>query len=50
MDQTKLNEVIRLHALYLASDGAEGKRADLSGANLSGAYLTDADLTGAVRS
>ncbi|MDH5527205.1 MAG: pentapeptide repeat-containing protein [Nitrospirota bacterium] len=50
MDQTKLNEVIRLHALYLASDGAEGERANLSGADLRRADLFDADLSGAIRS
>jgi len=45
MDQTKLNEVLRLHALHLASDGVEGERANLTGADLRGAYLFGADLT-----
>ncbi|MDH5527207.1 MAG: pentapeptide repeat-containing protein [Nitrospirota bacterium] len=47
MDQNELNEVVRLHALYLASDGAEGERANLRWADLSDADLSDADLAGA---
>jgi uncharacterized protein YjbI with pentapeptide repeats len=49
--RTKLDEVLRLHGLWL--DGAEGGvRADLTGAiltgaDLTGAELTDVDLTGA---
>jgi hypothetical protein len=51
-----LKEVLRLHALWIASDaagvranlsGAYLSRANLRGANLSGAYLSDANLRGA---
>jgi hypothetical protein len=41
-----LKEVLRLHALWLASDAA-GARAYLSGADLSRANLSRADLSGA---
>ena len=46
MTQEELNEVIRLHGLWLKSDAA-GKRATLTGAILDGANLTRATLTGA---
>jgi len=56
MDKDKLDEIVRLHGLWL-NNAEEGVRADLrdaslrgaylSGANLSGAYLNGADLRGA---
>ena len=51
MERTELDEVLRLHALWLA-DNTEGKRADLhyadlSEADLSGAVLSEANLRGA---
>ena len=52
MKQDELNEVIRLHGLWLNDDYDGGKRADLRdadlyGANLYGANLRDANLRGA---
>ena len=47
MDAEKLKEVLALHKVWIDSDGAEGKRADLSGADLRGADLRGADLSGA---
>ena len=44
MTQEELNEVLRLHKQWLKSDCAEGKRANLNGADLSGANLNGADL------
>ena len=44
MNQNELNEVLKLHKLWLNSDGEEGKRADLSSADLRGADLRNADL------
>ena len=46
MDKDKLQEVLRLHGLWLAGDPA-GERANLSRANLSGANLSGANLSGA---
>ena len=46
MKQTKLNEILRKHKLWLDRD-ENGSRADLSGANLSRANLSRADLSGA---
>ena len=43
MIQSELNEVLRLHKLYLAGDPA-GKQADLHGADLRGANLHWANL------
>ena len=43
MTATELQEVLRLHGLWL-DDDPEGVRADLSGANLSGADLRGDDL------
>ena len=47
MKQDELNEVIRLHGLWLNDDYDGGKRADLRGADLHGADLRDANLYGA---
>jgi len=43
MDAIELNEIIRLHGLWLAGNDG-GVRANLSGANLSGANLSSAIL------
>ena len=43
MNQEQLNKILSKHKLWI-DGGAEGIRADLSGAGLSGAYLRDADL------
>ena len=47
MTKEKLDEILRQHRLWLSSNGAEGTKADLSGANLSWANLTGANLRGA---
>ena len=46
MDAQKLNEVLRLHKLWILRDPA-GIRANLGGANLRWANLSGADLSGA---
>ena len=46
MTQTELNEIVRLHNLWLIGD-EEGKKANLRGADLRGADLREADLRGA---
>ena len=46
MEQKKLDEILRLHKMWLNGE-EEGKRADLRGADLRGADLWDADLRGA---
>lgn len=46
MEQKKLDEILRLHKMWL--EGKEGgERANLQGANLRDADLRDADLRGA---
>ena len=52
MNQAELNTILADHAVWLASKGASGVRADLTGAvlryaNLSAANLSHADLSGA---
>jgi uncharacterized protein YjbI with pentapeptide repeats len=57
LTQTELDEILRLHTIWLDSEGREGKYADLSytdcsklsfrEANLAGANLPWTDLTGA---
>ena len=47
MGNDKLNEVLKEHKLWLETEGKEGQRADLSGANLEDADLRKADLRGA---
>ena len=42
-----LEHILEQHRIWLRSDGSEGKRADLCGANLQGADLEDANLQGA---
>jgi|TARA_R110000744_G_scaffold45106_1_gene100320 uncharacterized protein YjbI with pentapeptide repeats len=41
----ELEIVLKNHALWVDSDGSEGKRADLTGVDLTCADLTGADLT-----
>ncbi len=48
ISKRELGEILELHLLWLASNQAEGKRADLSGAQLQGADLTGADLRQAI--
>ena len=47
MKASLLNEILDQHRLWLDTNGVQGKRADLEGANLLGAKLKDADLEGA---
>jgi Pentapeptide repeats (8 copies) len=47
MEQSKLNQILDKHKLWLETNGAEGKRANLTGANLTGANLEGANLSGA---
>ena len=42
-----MEEILENHRKWLETDGKEGKRADLTGANLRGANLSGADLRGA---
>lgn len=44
MEQEKLNEILQAHKKWLDSNGEEGARADLRGANLRDADLRDANL------
>ena len=48
MNQGELNEIVADHAEWLATAGAHGARADLSGADLTGADLTGVDLRSAI--
>ena len=48
MTPEKLQEILAAHKLWLNTDGEQGQRAYLSGANLTGADLTGAVLSGAV--
>ncbi len=43
----KLAKILEAHRMWVESEGKEGERADLSGANLQGANLTQANLQGA---
>ena len=45
ISKTDLEEILKQHALYRSTLGAEGSRANLSGADLSGANLSWADLS-----
>ena len=44
ISQEALNKVLKLHKLWLDTDGREGKQADLSNFNLSDFNLSNADL------
>jgi len=46
MNQNKLEEILRLHKLWLADD-KDGKQADLRGSDLTNANLTNANLADA---
>ena len=48
MEQSELKEILEQHKLWIETNKAEGKRADLRGANLVGANLWEANLTGAI--
>jgi len=45
--EEELQRILEAHRKWVESEGKEGERADLSGANLSGAYLFRANLQGA---
>ena len=45
MKQSELKAILKDHKLWIQSDGKQGKRASLQGANLAGVNLTEADLT-----
>jgi hypothetical protein len=47
MEQTELSLILEWHRLWIETNRAQGKRADLSYADLEGANLYRADLTGA---
>ena len=48
MNKKELKEILDQHSLWLDSDGEEGRRAKLYGANLNGVNLTGAELRGAI--
>ena len=50
VSKEELPKILDSHRLWLSSDGAEGKRADLTGAKLQDADLTGADLRRAILS
>ena len=47
MDASELKEILDQHQLWYKTNGVQGKRANLTGADLTGADLTGADLRGA---
>ena len=47
MNKKELKEILAQHVLWLDSDGEQGRRAYLWGANLTRAYLYGANLNGA---
>ena len=47
MTRKEIKKVLDQHLLWIRTDGEEGKRANLTGADLSGAHLSRADLSGA---
>ena len=47
MEASELKEILDQHKLWLETNGVQGERADLHGANLHGANLYDANLGGA---
>ena len=44
MEKSKLKEILNQHRLWLDTNGVQGKRANLRGANLEYADLKDANL------
>ena len=48
MEASELKEILEQHKLWIKTNGAEGKHANLTGANLEGANLEGADLTGTI--
>ena len=47
MEASELKEILEQHKLWIKTNGAEGKHANLTGANLEGANLEGANLEGA---
>jgi len=47
MEASELKEILEQHWLWIETNKAQGKRANLEGANLEGANLRGVDLTGA---
>jgi hypothetical protein len=47
MTKTEIKKILDAHLLWIRTDGKEGSRANLYGANLSGANLYEANLSGA---
>ena len=45
MDRKQLEKVLRAHKTWVTSDGRQGQRANLHGADLSGADLSEANLS-----
>src|SRR3546814_14555885 len=43
----EIEEILKLHSLWIATGGAEGSRADLSGRNLDGCSFASCDLRAA---
>jgi hypothetical protein len=48
MEASELKEILEQHKLWIETNGVQGQRADLRGANLIGANLKDAYLEGAL--
>jgi len=47
MEASKLKKILEQHRIWIETNGVQGARADLSGANLIGAELRGANLSGA---
>ena len=48
MEVSVLNKTLERHKLWIETNGVQGQRANLQGADLTGANLQGADLTGAI--